>query len=340
MQYLLLYGELPSKSERADYWYKVTHHSMVHEHLRNFFNGFRVDSHPMAIMTGVMGAMSSFYPNAQNVYDPVERDLACLRLIAKMPTIAAMAHKYSIGQPFVYPRNDLDYASNFLHMMFSVPTETYVIHPTVAKAMDTILLLHADHEQNASTSTVRIAGSSKANAFACIAAGIASLWGPAHGGANEAVLNMLDEIATVDGVPAFLECVKRKEKLAYGFGHRVYRNYDPRARAMEKVTRDVLAALNINDPLLDVAVALEKACSEDEYFTSRKLYPNIDFWTGICLRAIGVPRAMFTVLFAVGRSVGWVAQWREMWEQDTSQRISRPRQLYTGAAERPIKPRL
>ena len=334
--YLLLNGELPNKDEYATFERNITRHTMLHEQLTKFFTGFRRDAHPMAVMVGVVGAMSAFYHDSTDINDPAHRMIASHRLIAKVPTIAAMAYKYSIGQPFVYPRNDLGYAENFLHMMFSVPCETYEVNPVLAKAMDRILILHADHEQNASTSTVRLAGSSGANPFACIAAGIACLWGPAHGGANEAVIKMLEEIGSADRIGEFVKRAKDKDDpfRLMGFGHRVYKNFDPRATIMRQTCHEVLGELGIKDePLLDIAMKLEKIALEDEYFVERKLYPNVDFYSGIILRAMGIPTSLFTVLFAVARTVGWVAQWKEMIE-DPTQKIGRPRQLYTGAAAR------
>lgn len=334
--YLLMYGNLPNPEQKKKFQYDITHHTMVHEQLIAFLRGFRRDAHPMAIMVGTVGALSAFYHDSLDIHDPRQREISAHRLIAKMPTIAAMAYKYSIGQPFVYPRNDLGFAENFLNMMFAVPAEPYVINPVLAKAMDRILILHADHEQNASTSTVRTAGSSAANPFACIASGIASLWGPAHGGANEAVLHMLMEIGHKDNIPAFIENVKSPNSTArlMGFGHRVYKNYDPRAKVMKKTCDEVLAELGIkDDPLLDIAIELERIALSDEYFIKRKLYPNVDFYSGIILKAMGIPLSMFTVLFAVARTVGWVSQWTEMME-DKAQKISRPRQLYLGADTR------
>ncbi|HMA14486.1 MAG: citrate synthase [Bacteroidota bacterium] len=338
--YLLLHGELPNPKEKAGFEKSITYHTMLHEQMNYFFRGFRRDSHPMAVMVGMVGAMSAFYHDSTDINDPRQRMIASHRLIAKMPTIAAMAYKYSVGQPFVYPRNNLAYAENFLHMMFSVPCEEYKINPVLARAMDRIFILHADHEQNASTSTVRIAGSSNANPFACIAAGIASLWGPAHGGANEAVLQMLTEIGDKKRIPEFIKRAKDKDDpfRLMGFGHRVYKNYDPRAKVMQKSCHEVLGELGIeHDPLLEIAMALEKIALEDEYFVERKLFPNVDFYSGIILKAMGVPTSMFTVLFAVARTVGWVAQWREMIE-DPKQRISRPRQLYHGHTTRDYVP--
>lgn len=334
--YLLLHGELPSKQEKAKFVHDTTYHTMLHEQLNKFFGGFRRDAHPMAIMVGVMGAMSSFYHDSTDISDPHQRKIASYRLIAKIPTIAANAYKYSKGQPFVYPRNDLNYAENFLYMTFAVPTcEEYKVNKTLADAMDKIFILHADHEQNASTSTVRLAGSSGANPFACIAAGIASLWGPAHGGANEACLEMLEEIGTVDRIPEFVAKAKDKNDpfRLMGFGHRVYKNFDPRATVLQKAAHDVLEELGIEDPLLDVALELERIAREDEYFISKKLYPNVDFYSGIILKAMGFPTDMFTVLFALARTTGWIAQWAEMIE-DPTQKIGRPRQLFTGDTRR------
>lgn len=338
--YLLLYGELPTAEQREDFSSRVTYHTMIHDQMQFLFRGFRRDAHPMAIMVGVVGSLSAFYHDSTDITDPHQRMVASLRMIAKLPTIAAMAYKYSQGQPFVYPRNDLDYAANFLRMCFAVPAEDYVVNPVLAKAMDRIFILHADHEQNASTSTVRLAGSSGANPFACIAAGIACLWGPAHGGANEAALNMLYEIGTPDRIPEFVKRAKDKDDpfRLMGFGHRVYKNYDPRAKIMQQTCHEVLAALGItDDPILDVAMELEKVALEDEYFKARNLYPNIDFYSGITLKAMGFPTEMFTVLFSLARTVGWIAQWKEMIE-DPNQRIGRPRQLYTGKTQRDYKP--
>ena len=334
--YLLLHGELPTKPQLDEFRTTITRHTMVHEQMSRFFTGFRRDAHPMAVMTGTVGALSAFYHDSTDINDPMQRMIASHRMIAKTPTIAAMAYKYSIGQPFIYPRNDLDYTSNFLQMCFAVPCEPYHVNPVISRALDRIFMLHADHEQNASTSTVRLAGSSGANPFACIAAGIACLWGPAHGGANEAALNMLEEIGTVDRVPEFVK--KAKDKTSgfrlMGFGHRVYKNYDPRAKVMQKTTHEVLDALGVRDePLLKVAMELERIALQDDYFIEKKLYPNIDFYSGITLRAIGFPKSMFTVLFAVARTVGWIAQWKEMIE-DPEQKIGRPRQLYIGNSER------
>ena len=338
--YLLLYGELPTKEQKVDFDHRVTHHTMIHEQVSRFFTGFRRDAHPMAVMVGVVGALSAFYHDSTDISDPYQRMVASLRMIAKMPTIAAMAYKYSIGQPFVYPKNDLDLASNFLRMCFAVPCEEYEVNPVLARAIDRIFILHADHEQNASTSTVRLAGSSGANPFACIAAGIACLWGPAHGGANEAALAMLEEIGTADRIPEFIERAKDRDDpfRLMGFGHRVYKNYDPRARIMQKTCHEVLGELGIgNDPLMEVAMELERIALTDDYFIEKKLYPNIDFYSGITLKALGFQPNMFTVLFAVARTVGWIAQWKEMVE-DPSQRIGRPRQLYTGAPQRDYVP--
>ena len=337
--YLLLYGDLPTQKQQSKFEHDITYHTMLHEQLNTFYRGFRRDSHPMAIMCGVVGALSAFYHDSLDISDPRHRMVASYRMIAKIPTIAAQAYKYSIGQPFVYPRNDLKYSENFLYMMFAHPAEDYQANPILARAMDRILILHADHEQNASTSTVRLAGSSGANPFACIAAGIASLWGPAHGGANEAVLNMLEEIGDVGNVSKFIKMAKDKDDpfRLMGFGHRVYKNFDPRARVMQETCHEVLDELGINDePLLDLAMGLEKIALEDEYFVEKKLYPNVDFYSGIIFKALGIPASMFTVLFAVARTVGWIAQWNEMIE-DPSQRIGRPRQLYTGENKRKFK---
>ncbi len=338
--YLLLYGDLPTQEERARFEQEITQHTMVHEQISSFFRGFRRDAHPMAIMVAVVGALSSFYHDSTDINDPHQREVATRRMIAKVPTLAAMAYKYSLGQPFIYPRNDLDYASNFLHMCFSVPSEEYKVNPVLARAMDRIFILHADHEQNASTSTVRLAGSSGANPFACIAAGIASLWGPAHGGANEAALNMLEEIGTPENIPKYIARAKDRNDpfRLMGFGHRVYKNYDPRARIMQRTAHEVLAEVgDPNDPLLEVAHELEQIALKDEYFLERKLYPNIDFYSGITLRALGFPTSMFTVLFALARTVGWIAHWREM-IADPHRRIGRPRQLYTGPVMRDYVP--
>ncbi len=338
--YLLLYGELPTASQKQDFDNRVTRHTMLHEQMSRFFTGFRRDAHPMAVMVGVVGALSAFYHDSTDISDPYQRMVASLRMIAKMPTIAAMAYKYSIGQPFVYPKNDLDYSSNFLNMCFAVPCEEYTINPVLSRAMDRIFILHADHEQNASTSTVRLAGSSGANPFACIAAGVACLWGPAHGGANEAALLMLEEIGSVDRIPEYIDRAKDRDDpfRLMGFGHRVYKNYDPRAKIMQKTCHEVLGELGISDdPLLDVAMELERIALTDDYFIEKKLYPNIDFYSGITLKALGFPTTMFTVLFSVARTVGWIAQWKEMVE-DPNQRIGRPRQLYTGQTERDYVP--
>ena len=334
--YLLLNGELPKKEEKEEFENAITLHTMVHEQLINFYRGFRRDAHPMAIMVGVVGALSAFYPDSTNIDDPYERMVSSRRLIAKIPTIAAMAYKYSLGQPFNYPLNDLNYSENFLNMCFSVPAEKYKLNKTISDALDKILILHADHEQNASTSTVRIAGSSGANPFACIASGIASLWGPSHGGANEAVLNMLSEIGSKDKIMEYVNKAKDKDDpfRLFGFGHRVYKNYDPRASVMRETCHEVLDLLGVkNEPLLDIAMELEKIALKDEYFIEKKLYPNVDFYSGIILKAMGFPTDMFTVLFAVARTVGWVAQWNEM-ITDPVQRIGRPRQLYTGKVSR------
>ncbi|HEX2581401.1 MAG TPA: citrate synthase [Dongiaceae bacterium] len=338
--YLLLEGELPNARQKKEFEHNIRYHTMLHEQIATFFRGFRRDAHPMAVLVGVVGALSAFYHDSTDIHDPRQRTVASHRLIAKLPTIAAMAYKYSVGQPFVYPRNNLSYAENFLNMTFSVPAEEYKIDPVVAKAMDRIFILHADHEQNASTSTVRIAGSSGANPFACVAAGIACLWGPAHGGANEAVLKMLADIGSKDRVYEYVKKAKDKDDnfRLMGFGHRVYKNYDPRASVMRQSCHEVLDALGKrNDPLLELAMELERIALEDEYFISHKLYPNVDFYSGIILQAIGFPTSMFTVLFAVARTVGWIAQWKEMIE-DPTQRIGRPRQLYTGYGERPYRP--
>ncbi len=334
--YLLYYGELPTPSQRREFEHAITHHTMIHEQMARFYQGFRRDAHPMAVMVAVVGALSAFYHDSTDINDPKQREIASRRMIAKLPTIAAMTYKYHIGQPFVYPKNDLTYAANFLRMCFAVPCEDYVVNPVLARAMDKIFILHADHEQNASTSTVRLAGSSGANPFACVAAGIACLWGPAHGGANEAALQMLAEIGDPAHVPGFIAKVKDKSShiRLMGFGHRVYKNYDPRAKIMQQTAHEVLAELGIkDDPLLEVARELEKAALSDQYFIDRKLYPNVDFYSGITLRALGFPTSMFTVLFALARTVGWISQWKEMIE-DPGQKIARPRQLYTGAPKR------
>ena len=329
--YLLLNGELPNRTEKDEFVDAITHHTMVHEQISTFFRGFRRDAHPMAILCGVTGALSAFYHDSTDIQDPHQRMIASRRLIAKMPTLAAMAYKYSIGQPFNYPKNELSYSENFLQMCFSVPAEDYIPDPIIADAMDKILILHADHEQNASTSTVRLAGSSGANPFACIAAGIASLWGPAHGGANEAVLNMLQEIGDKSNIAEYVNRARDKDDpfRLFGFGHRVYKNFDPRAKVMRQSCHDVLNKLGIDDPLLELAMELENIALNDQYFIDKKLYPNVDFYSGIILKAMGFPTSMFTVLFAVARTVGWISQWKEMIE-DPMQRIGRPRQLYTG----------
>ncbi len=333
--YLLLHGELPNKKENETFKHTITYHTMVHEQLLYFYRGFRRDAHPMAIMVGVVGALSAFYHDSTDINDPAQRMIASHRLIAKMPTIAAMAYKYPIGQPFMYPDNSLSYTANFMRMTFGVPAEEYILSPAVERAMDRIFILHADHEQNASTSTVRVAGSSGANPFACISAGISSLWGPAHGGANEAVLNMLEQIGDVKNIPKFIERAKDKDDpfRLMGFGHRVYKNYDPRAGVLKKSCDEVLAELGVNDPLLEIAQELERIALEDEYFVSRKLFPNVDFYSGIILKAIGFPTSMFTVLFALARTTGWVAQWNEM-IADPHQKIGRPRQLFLGSDRR------
>jgi citrate synthase len=337
--YLLLHGELPNPAQAAEFEHTITRHTMVHEQIHHFFRGFRRDAHPMAVLCGVTGALSAFYHDSTDIHDPRQREVASHRLIAKLPTLAAMAYKYSVGQPFMYPRNDLNFAENFLYMTFAVPAEPYKVNPVLARAMDRILILHADHEQNASTSTVRLAGSSGANPFACIAAGIASLWGPAHGGANEAVLKMLGEIGSKDRVGEYVKKAKDKDDpfRLMGFGHRVYKNYDPRAKVMRATCYEVLEELGVKDPLLDLAMELEKIALEDEYFVERKLYPNVDFYSGIILKAMGFPTSMFTVLFAVARTVGWIAQWTEM-IGDPHQKIGRPRQLFTGHTQRGFVP--
>jgi citrate synthase len=339
VSYLLLNGELPDKKTLDDFTYTITRHTMLHEQLMQFYRGFRRDAHPMSIMCGVVGALSAFYHDSTDITDPYQRMVASHRLIAKMPTIAAAAYKYSLGQPFVYPKNDLSYAGNFLRMTFSVPAEEYVVDPLIEKAMDQIFILHADHEQNASTSTVRLAGSSGANPFACIAAGIACLWGPAHGGANEAALNMLREIGTPDRIPEYIARAKNKDDpfRLMGFGHRVYKNYDPRATVMQKTAAEVLDKLGRNDPIFEVARQLEHMALNDQYFIDKKLFPNVDFYSGVILSAIGFPTTMFTALFALARTVGWVAQWNEM-ISDPEQKIGRPRQLYTGPAQRDYIP--
>ena len=336
--YLLLYGELPNAAEKHDFVTTVHKHTMVHEQIRTFFNGFRRDAHPMAIMCGVVGALSAFYHDSTDISDPYHRTVAAYRLIAKMPTIAAMSFKFSIGQPFMYPDNSMDYATNFLHMMFGVPCEPSSISPTIARAVDRIFLLHADHEQNASTSTVRLAGSSQANPFACIAAGIAALWGPSHGGANEAVVKMLEEIGSIENIDKFIERAKDKDDpfRLMGFGHRVYKNFDPRAKVMKQAADEVLGELGIHDEMLEIAKRLEEIALKDPYFIEKKLDPNVDFYSGIILKALGIPTSMFTVIFAIGRTVGWIAHWNEM--ISGSYRIGRPRQLYTGHSQRDFVP--
>ncbi|QQG35346.1 MAG: citrate synthase [Micavibrio aeruginosavorus] len=337
--YALLYGDLPNVVQYQEFVHNITYHTMVHEQLHFFYRGFRRDAHPMAVMCGVVAALAAFYHDSLDIWDPAQREISAHRLIAKLPTLAAMSYKYSIGQPFMYPRNDLSFAENFLYMCFGVPAEPYRVNPVLARAMDKIFILHADHEQNASTSTVRIAGSSQANPFACIAAGIASLWGPAHGGANQAVIEMLEQIGHKDNIPEFLRKVKEKQDNTrlMGFGHRVYRNYDPRAKVMKAECDAVLKELNINDPHLELAMELERIALSDPYFIERKLFPNVDFYSGIILKAMGFPTSMFTVLFAVARTVGWISQWKEMIEEP-SLKIGRPRQLYTGATERAFVP--
>ena len=338
--YLLLHHALPNKQEMEEFERTITYHTMIHEQMQYLVRGFRRDAHPMAIAIGLVGAMSAFYHDSTDINDPQQRMIACHRLIAKMPTISAIAYKYSVGQPIMYPRNDLSYAANFLNMTFAVPAEDYKMRPAIVKALDRIFILHADHEQNASTSTVRLAGSSGTNPFACIAAGIATLWGPAHGGANQAVLEMLEQIGSKDKIPEFIKRAKDKDDpfRLMGFGHRVYKNYDPRAGVLKQSTREVLEEVGVkNEPLLDIAMELERIALEDEYFVDRKLFPNVDFYSGIILKAIGFPTSMFTVLFALARTVGWIAQWKEMIE-DPQQRIGRPRQVYTGAAARPYIP--
>ncbi|MFN7358719.1 MAG: citrate synthase [Brevundimonas sp.] len=336
--HLLLHGELPTASEYASFERGITMHTMLHSQFDRFFEGFRRDAHPMAIMVGTVGALSAFYHDSLDIHDPVQRNISAIRLIAKMPTIAARAFKYSVGQPFIHPKNDLNYAENFLRMCFAVPAEEYEVNTVLARAMDRIFILHADHEQNASTSTVRLAGSSGANPFACIAAGIACLWGPSHGGANEEALNMLKEIGSPEKIPDFIAGVKDRRFKLMGFGHRVYKNYDPRAKVMQESANEVLAAVgDSNDPLFQVAKELEQVALNDEYFIERKLYPNVDFYSGITLSAMGFPTTMFTVLFALARTVGWIAQWQEMMA-DPSQKIGRPRQLYTGPTRRDYVP--
>jgi citrate synthase len=338
--YLLLNGELPNSEQSLDFSSRVIRHTMVHEQMTSLFKAFRRDSHPMAIMCGVAGTLSAFYHDSLDINNPKHREIAAFRLISKMPTLAAMSYKYSIGQPFMYPRNDLSYAGNFLHMMFSVPCEEYKVNPVIERAMDRIFILHADHEQNASTSSVRLAGSSGANPFACIAAGIASLWGPAHGGANEACLKMLQEIGSVERIPNYVERAKDKNDpfRLMGFGHRVYKNYDPRATVTRDTCHEVLRELNVTDhPLLDVAMELERIALSDPYFADKKLYPNVDFYSGIILSAIGIPTSMFTVIFALARTIGWISHWTEM-QSDPASKIGRPRQLYTGAPTRHVLP--
>ena len=337
--YLLLHGELPSQTELETFQYTIMHHTMLHEQLATFYRGFRRDAHPMAVMCGVVGALSAFYHDSTDITDPHQRMVASHRLIAKMPTIASMAYKYAVGQPFLYPQNNLSYTGNFLRMTFGVPAEEYVINPVVERAMRRFFILHADHEQNASTSTVRLAGSSGANPFACIAAGIACLWGPAHGGANEAALNMLREIGTPERIPQYIARAKDPEDpfRLMGFGHRVYKNYDPRAKVIQRTAEEVLRELGVNDPIFDVARELERIALHDDYFIEKKLYPNVDFYSGIILSAIGFPTSMFTALFAMARTVGWVAQWNEM-ISDPEQKIGRPRQLYTGHPQRDYVP--
>ena len=336
--YLLLNGELPNAKQNTTFVDTVTRHTMVHEQMQFFFRGFRRDAHPMSVLVGTVGALASFYHDSLDINDPHHREVSAIRLIAKMPTLVAMAYKYSVGQPFVYPRNDLSYSANFMHMMFSTPCEEYKVNDVLVRALDRILILHADHEQNASTSTVRLSGSSGANPFACIAAGIACLWGPAHGGANEAALNMLKEIGSVDKIGEFVKQVKDKNSgvKLMGFGHRVYKNYDPRAKLMRETCHEVLAELGLeNDPLFKLAMALEKVALEDDYFVSRKLYPNVDFYSGIVQSALGIPVSLFTGIFAMARTVGWIAQWNEM-ISDPEQKIGRPRQLYVGATRRDV----
>ena len=338
--YLLLNGELPNQAQKDEFVYTVSRHTMGHEQMQFFFRGFRRDAHPMSVLVGTVGALASFYHDSLDINDPRHREVSAIRLIAKMPTLVAMAYKYSIGQPFVYPKNELSFSANFMHMMFSTPCEEYKVNDVLVRALDRILILHADHEQNASTSTVRLAGSSGANPFACIAAGIACLWGPAHGGANEAALSMLEEIGSVDNIPEFIRQVKDKNSgvKLMGFGHRVYKNYDPRAKLMRETCYEVLAELGLeNDPLFKLAMALEKIALEDEYFVTRKLYPNVDFYSGIVQRALGIPTALFTGIFAMARTIGWVAQWKEM-ISDPEQKIGRPRQLFIGEKTRTVKP--
>jgi citrate synthase len=338
--YLLLNGELPNAEQKATFSDTVTKHTMVHEQMNFFFRGFRRDAHPMSVLVGTVGALASFYHDSLDINDAKQREISAIRLIAKLPTLVAMAYKYSVGQPFVYPRNDLSYSANFMHMMFSNPCEEYKVNDVLVRALDRILILHADHEQNASTSTVRLAGSSGANPFACIAAGIACLWGPAHGGANEAALNMLKEIGSVENIPSFIEKVKDKNSgvKLMGFGHRVYKNFDPRAKLMRETCHEVLEELGLqDDPLFKLAMELERIALEDEYFVSRKLYPNVDFYSGIVQSALGIPVSLFTGIFAMARTIGWIAQWNEM-IADPEQKIGRPRQLYVGAPVRDVPP--
>lgn len=338
--YLLLNGELPNKAQKEEFVNTVTRHTMVHEQMNFFFRGFRRDAHPMSVLVGTVGALASFYHDSLDINDPAQREISAIRLIAKLPTLVAMAYKYSIGQPFVYPRNDLSYSANFMRMMFGNPCEEYKVNDVLVRALDRILILHADHEQNASTSTVRLAGSSGANPFACIAAGIACLWGPAHGGANEAALNMLKEIGTVENIPAFIEKVKDKNSgvKLMGFGHRVYKNFDPRAKLMRETCHEVLNELGLqDDPLFKLAMELEKIALNDEYFVSRKLYPNVDFYSGIVQSALGIPVSLFTGIFAMARTIGWIAQWNEM-IADPEQKIGRPRQLFVGSPVRDVPP--
>ena len=331
--YALIHGELPNAEQKTEFFEKIRQHAGVHDQLRKFFEGFRRDAHPMAIMVGVVGALSAFYHEGLDISDEQDREITAIRLIAKMPTLAAMSYKYSQGEPFMYPRNDFSYAENFLYMMFATPADVnYKVNPVIAEAMDKIFTLHADHEQNASTSTVRLAGSTGANPYACIAAGIAALWGPSHGGANEAVLEMLDEIGSVENVPEFMEKVKSREVKLMGFGHRVYKNFDPRAQVMKETCDQVLEALGINDPKLELAMALEKIALEDSFFIERNLYPNVDFYSGIILKAIGIPTSMFTVIFSLARTSGWISHWLEM--HSAPFKIGRPRQLYTGEKRR------
>jgi len=334
--YLLLYGDLPDRQQKEKFEHDITYHTMVNEQLNFFYRGFRRDAHPMSIMCGVVGALSAFYHDSLDINDPNQREISAHRLIAKVATLGAMTHKYSLGQPFMYPRNDLSFAENFLYMCFAVPAEPYKVNPVLARAMDKIFILHADHEQNASTSTVRLAGSSQANPFACVAAGIACLWGPSHGGANQAVLEMLDQIGSVDRIPEFIERAKDKDDpfRLMGFGHRVYKNFDPRANVLKTACDEVLEDLGINDPRLELAMELERIALEDPYFIERKLFPNVDFYSGIILKAMGFPTSMFTVLFAIARTVGWISQWKEMIEEPAL-RIGRPRQLYVGPKNRP-----